>query len=335
MLPLLLACAAPAPPAPAAAGELTIEQLHLGGTIGESTLIIGPDGTSALVDVGNDAHDEELREALERHGVEAPDATLLTHYHADHIGGLDDLVASTGLGALVTRGLVGVGEGSSLDELEEVQGGPLWADRVDLCDESGCELPWTLPLGEGATLTVVAANAWIGGESYGALPDDDDGENARSLVLVVRWGDFELLHGGDLTGGGKGTPDVESFVAARLGDALPASGADLLHLNHHGISSSTGEGWLARALPEGGGERHALVGASGAYLDAPSEEALDALRARLGGGRVWAPAVGALAGEDALLVEAEAPVLVRVTEGGARYTVEAGEAPAAEVDSIP
>ncbi|MDP7114833.1 MAG: MBL fold metallo-hydrolase [Myxococcota bacterium] len=78
---------------PWAPGELLIEQIGLTGeAIGEAALVVGPDGTTVLIDVGNDAHAGRVLGALERHGDSAAvDWVLLTHYHADHIGGFDKL----------------------------------------------------------------------------------------------------------------------------------------------------------------------------------------------------------------------------------------------------
>ena len=61
---------------------------------------------------------------------------------------------------------------------------------------------------------------------------------------------------------------------------------------------------------------HALVGATGLYLDAPSEEALDTIRPHLGEGRVWVTHTGILGGSDPAMVEADGTVHIVVDSLG-------------------
>jgi Metallo-beta-lactamase superfamily len=72
---------------------LTIEQMFLEGTSsGEGVLIVGPDGTRVLIDIGNDSHGDEILAILDsRFGERRVDWVVLTHYHADHIGSFDNL----------------------------------------------------------------------------------------------------------------------------------------------------------------------------------------------------------------------------------------------------
>jgi glyoxylase-like metal-dependent hydrolase (beta-lactamase superfamily II) len=66
-------------------GELFYGQLGLGGlTMGESALLVGPDGTSVLLDVGNDSHaDDVARAAQEWTGAAAVDHVVVTHFHGN------------------------------------------------------------------------------------------------------------------------------------------------------------------------------------------------------------------------------------------------------------
>jgi len=75
------------------AGELIIEQIYLPGlNMGEAILIVGPDGTTVLIDTANDGHGPQLLEAVTRRkGEAAIDWAVITHYHNDHIGGFDNL----------------------------------------------------------------------------------------------------------------------------------------------------------------------------------------------------------------------------------------------------
>jgi len=76
--------------------ELVIEQIYFPGiAMGESTIIIGPDGTSVLIDIGGSNHSEFIVEAILRHvGVKEIDWVIITHYHHDHLGSFDSLFGS-------------------------------------------------------------------------------------------------------------------------------------------------------------------------------------------------------------------------------------------------
>ncbi len=277
MAPLLAACGGVPCETKWEPGTLLVEQIDLpASSIGEATLVIGPDGTSVLIDVGNDSHDDDVREALEHHGIDRPDHILITHDDQDHIGALDEL------------------------QHPDTQ---VW--RWDTPT-----LPVQIALGD-ASLVLFLGNGRLAVEGELVSLSEATTDNAKSLGGVLSWGDFDYVFAGDLTGGGKDTPDVEGAVAARA-DALPwvpSSGVELMHVNHHGISSSTSEAWANWLKP-----RVALVGANKAYMDAPSPEALEAMAPWVDA--VWVTRRGLLGNTDDNTTVARGPVRVLVQEEG-------------------
>lgn len=340
--------AAPSAPLRPAPGELFYAQLGLGGlALGEAALVVGPDGTSVLIDAGNDSHADDVRAAVvDLTGRSAIDHVLITHFHADHGGGLADLLAELPLtGALIHRGLTDLHPAANADvvtglcsTLADHPGAeramctaatrpPCAADAwVGTYPAIACDgLGAALALGGGAELEIVAGNGTIGVEAIAPLrTDDGNGENARSLVAVLRHGAFRMLVAGDLTGGGSDTDDVEGFYAPRLPGL--ARGVDVLHLGHHGSDTSSSDAWLDRLLPADGRARTAIMGVSTAHLGLPRASVLDAVTAgdRLGGGAMWTTRVAPGGASTAALRDADGGrILIATLDGGAAYAIQA------------
>ncbi|MGM0558729.1 MAG: ComEC/Rec2 family competence protein [Myxococcota bacterium] len=124
----------PSDPIEPTPGELFYMQLGLGGfSIGESALIVGPEGTVVAFDVGNDSHDDDvvdalgsLNEQMVRAGFPQRDADtidhiVVTHYHADHGDGITDLLENVALaGRIVSRGMYDLTEAANLNTATKV-----------------------------------------------------------------------------------------------------------------------------------------------------------------------------------------------------------------------
>ena len=127
---------------------LVFEQIHLDVVMGESALVVGPDGTSALIDLGGSGHTKAVLEAVDRRlGQRAVDWVILTHFHYDHVGGFANLVqpnAANGNKPLtvnkgvISRGHYDLGDVASTTSVfqkycAEVTTAAWSAKRVDLC----------------------------------------------------------------------------------------------------------------------------------------------------------------------------------------------------------
>jgi glyoxylase-like metal-dependent hydrolase (beta-lactamase superfamily II) len=137
-------------------GEVTIVQLELPATglLGEAAIIVGPDGTLVLLDVGNSNHADRVREAVRElntvhltpargFAARAPlqvEWIVITHFHADHVGAFEPLVTGDEplaiTGGVVYRGHVDLGEAMNTGHWEtfcHLTRGPLAAVDVPLC----------------------------------------------------------------------------------------------------------------------------------------------------------------------------------------------------------
>lgn len=334
-------------------GELFYAQLALGGfSIGESAILVGPDGTVVVVDVGNDSHADDVAKGLtDVTGKARANHIVITHFHSDHGDGLSNLLGRITLeGKIVHRGFTDFTKAANDSTIASLCNALATRPGVGVGLCAAATTPpcapgsWTgsypatacpglasadLALGSGATFDFVAANGFIGKDRYDTavgpfLTSDSNGENARSVLSLVRHGAFQMLLAGDLTGGGSVTDDVESFFASRL--PVDARGVDVLHASHHGRNTSSNATWVDKLLPSDKRSRNAVMGVSTAHVGSPHAEVLTHLLSggRLGAGNAWTTRVAATGATAAGLIDAGGGrILVATLEGGAAYAVQA------------
>lgn len=209
---------------------------------GHAALIISPTGRTLLIDGGPDGMGRAVLVPLMRDlGLTRLDVMIATHYDADHIGGLDEIAAIFPPAVAYDSG-----------DLTAPRTGRFFAEYLQAIGAARRTLRAgdVLDLGDGVVATCVVVNGDLlsGGRLgiFGRSDPLDQLDNSASIGLLIQYGDFDLFIGGDLTGGGYGTTDVESTVAQLVGDV------DVVQLNHHGSATSNNATFLSTLKAEVG-----------------------------------------------------------------------------------
>lgn len=219
-----------------AAKHLLIYSIDVEG--GQSTLLVGPEGDSLLVDTGWPDHNgrdaERIQAAMRDAGVTKIDHLLITHYHDDHVGGVPNLVARVQVGEFLDHGPNREDSNSTrlgyANYLESI------GDKLHRVVKPGDTI-----MMRGMSVVVLAAD----GQHISAVPGikpvpnpycasekkwpADPSENARSNGILVRFGRFSFLDLGDLTG---------AKEVALMCPNNPIGIVDLFLVSHHGMDLS-------------------------------------------------------------------------------------------------
>jgi beta-lactamase superfamily II metal-dependent hydrolase len=175
---------------------------------GQATLIVAPSGESLLVDTGwpgfggRDAG--RIVAAAHSANLKRIDYALVTHYHMDHVGGVPQLAERIPVGTFVDHGS-NAESGKEADELFDAY------QKVSQKVQRRVVAPGdTFALGQVKMEVLTANGLHIGTSLPGAgqpnpycsavkREEDDPGENARSVGILLTFGKFRFVDLGDLT----------------------------------------------------------------------------------------------------------------------------------------
>ncbi|HKQ91579.1 MAG TPA: ComEC/Rec2 family competence protein [Blastocatellia bacterium] len=208
-------------------GRLQVYALDVGQ--GDSALIITPEGKSVLIDAGPPQAGDEVVAALRKKDVRSIDLAVATHPHADHIGGMRQVIENFGV-----KNFLDSGRDYPSKEYERM---------LRALDEKGikpiiAKKGMKFDLDSGAKLEVLnpqGGDQWIEEVRRGGSV-----ENANSIVLRLSYGNFSMLF----------TGDAETETEDLIMESGATLRAQVLKVGHHGSRYATSARFLDAVAPE-------------------------------------------------------------------------------------
>lgn len=178
---------------------------------GQSTLFVTPTGQSLLIDTGWPEHEardaERIAAAARQAHLSRIDYVLITHFHADHVGGVPQLVARIPVGTFLDHG-------TNRETADKSASAGFAAYQAVLA--KGASKHITMKVGDKLPITGIDATVISSDGDLLATPlagagqlnpfcqtsemrPADVTENARSLGILIRFGGLKILDLGDLT----------------------------------------------------------------------------------------------------------------------------------------
>lgn len=231
-----------------AAGQLSLYFIDVEG--GQSTLIVMPSGQSLLVDAGYaDPPGRDSRRilaAMKDAGVTRIDYLLLTHFHADHIGGVPELAKTIEVGGVIDHDNITGSDRQTVQPFNALM--PVRKKiKKHIVARPGDRLPLDgveaiVVSSAGSTLKQPLAGAGRPNAACGSkeTKPHDVVENPRSTGFRLQFGKFTFLDLGDLSG-------RPLFALACPNDLIGA--VDLYLVPHHGNDDVTDPALAAAFKP--------------------------------------------------------------------------------------
>jgi len=215
---------------PARAATLRI--YHIDVEQADATLFIAPGGKALLVDSGKDGMGSRIKAVMEAAGLARVDYFVCTHYHEDHYGGIDELVA------LDTPVLETYDRGDKLYLPASKLAETAYTNYLDSVGEDARHITrgMTIPLDPQMTVTCISSGGVVIGE---ANPRHGVDENDMSVSLLLSYGSFRYFIGGD----------IEAPTEAKIAAGDLVRNVSVYHSNHHGSDTSSSRAFIEDLEP--------------------------------------------------------------------------------------
>jgi len=237
-------------------GKLQIHFMDVGQ--GDGAILISPLGQTVLFDNGKRGNCDLPVSYLQQLGVTKIDYMIVSHYHDDHIGCTSDVLSEFPL------------QNKSYDRGSSYSSSTFQNYLAKVGNKrTTATIGTTITLDSGSPnpvrIEIVALNAKVNGTVVATT-----NENDLSVVAVVRFGNFDAVIGGDLSGFKTDSyEDIETSVAPHVGKV------EVYKVNHHGSRYSSNSTWLDTIKPKVG----VISTGIGNKYGHPTQECLERLHA--------------------------------------------------------
>lgn len=183
----------------------------------DSCLIVTPNDDIILIDAGEDAEAFSILDVLKEYSFEDIDLMVLTHPHADHIGGAATIMETYNVEEVLMPNCINTSE--------------TFENVLDVIEQENIDLKTAYT---GQLYNIDGVNIQIIGTD--SVPDDI---NNSSIVLKITYGTVDMLMMGDAE------IEAEEIILQSNFDLS----SEILKLGHHGSDTSTSQELLDMVSP--------------------------------------------------------------------------------------
>jgi competence protein ComEC len=208
--------------------ELQIHVIDVSTGTGDAMVLYQPGSCSILIDAGQLVYANRVINKLNELSIRTLDMVIISHPHADHFGGLFDILPEFSATKFFDNGY-------------EMEGTTLFDEYKKLRDLQPYS---TLTYGDNVHCGKVKISVLHSASPQTTVASTND----TSLVLMISYEDFRLIHMADLGHDGEN----------KLMEVSHDLKANIIKIGHHGFKDATSKALLTRVSPD-----YAVISSSG------------------------------------------------------------------------